>query len=269
MKIAINTSTLLPFNLSCADQITVSANAGFQGIELWTRSIQSHLEGGGTLAQLKQLLADNNIDAFNGISFIGWADQSADERERAFEAAKVELDWLAQLGVPHIAAPVMGNLDGITLDDIACRFAKFYALCGQYGIVPMLEIWGHSTILSSVSRAAYALMESNVEKPLMLCDVYHAYRGGDTLEKLKLIGGGMLGLVHINDYPTSIPHQQITDADRVLPGEGDAPYPAIMQALRAVGYQGYLSLETFPKSYGDMTCDQAAAHAFACCKSIL
>ncbi|MDD4797626.1 MAG: sugar phosphate isomerase/epimerase [Eubacteriales bacterium] len=269
MKLAINTSTLLPYQLCCAEQIRVSARAGFSGIELWTRDIQNHVNSGQPLGDLKTLLRDSNLDAFNGISFIKWAENDEGVRKAALETAKGELEMLAELGIPHIAAPLCGDITGMSLERVAELFADIYALGASFGVTAMLEIWGHSPVLNKVSKAAYVLMESNVEKPLMLCDVYHAYRGGDTLSKLDLIGAQMLGLVHINDYPASIPAPQIKDSDRVLPTQGDAPYGEIIQTLHNIGYEGYLSLEIFPAGYGAMSADEAMRHAYQCCQAIL
>ncbi|MDD3243908.1 MAG: sugar phosphate isomerase/epimerase [Eubacteriales bacterium] len=269
IKLAINTSTLKPLKLDCAQQIKVSSKAGFEGIELWVSDILAYRENGGTPAELKSLLRNENIQFIDGISFIKWADTDAAVRAEALEGAKAELELLAELGCPHIAAPLCGSVAGLTLEDVAEQYRAIYELSASYGITSLLEIWGHSPVLNHISKAAYVLMESGVKKPLMLCDVYHAYRGGDCMGKLNHIGGSMLGLVHINDYPTSIPAPQIKDSDRVLPTEGDAPYGMIMDTLRRIGYEGYLSLETFPASYGAMTPDEAAAHAFARCKAIL
>lgn len=269
MKLAINTSTLLPYKLSCAEQIQVSAKAGFSGIELWTRDIQAHVDSGKPLSQIKTLLNDSNLDAFNGISFIKWAEKDEGVRRAALEAAKGELEMLSKLGIPHIAAPLCGDVTGMSLERVAELFHEIYQLGASFGVTPMLEIWGHSPVLNKVSKAAYVLMESDVEKPLMLCDVYHAYRGGDTLTKLNLIGSSMLGLVHINDYPTSIPAPQIKDSDRVLPTLGNAPYGEIIRALRGIGYEGYLSLEIFPAGYGDRSAEEAMKYAYQCCQAIL
>jgi len=57
-----------------------------------------------------------------------------------------------------------------------------------------------------------------------------------------------LAMVHINDAPGK-PPREIEDADRLLPGEGVIALPALVEALRARGYRGPWSLETFNPSY--------------------
>ena len=40
-----------------------------------------------------------------------------------------------------------------------------------------------------------------------------------------------------------VPRELATDADRILPGEGDFRLEPIMRHLRGIGYDGYVSLE--------------------------
>ena len=42
---------------------------------------------------------------------------------------------------------------------------------------------------------------------------------------------------------------QLTDGERVYPGDGVAPYDVIVPALHAIGYTGMLSLELFNEGY--------------------
>ena len=53
-----------------------------------------------------------------------------------------------------------------------------------------------------------------------------------------------LAMVHLNDAPSK-PPREIEDADRVLPGDGVIRLIELIAALRARGYEGPWSLETF------------------------
>src|SRR2546421_88141 len=70
-------------------------------------------------------------------------------------------------------------------------------------------------------------------------------RGGPPLQGYPI---GRLVLVHLNDAPAK-PAQEIEDADRLLPGEGVIKLAELTQDLRAGGYAGPWSLETFNPSY--------------------
>jgi 2-keto-myo-inositol isomerase len=73
---------------------------------------------------------------------------------------------------------------------------------------------------------------------------WHA-SGGEPLGSYPV---GRLTLVHLNDAPTK-PPREIEDADRVLPGEGVIKLADLIQELKAGGYSGPWSLETFNPSY--------------------
>jgi 2-keto-myo-inositol isomerase len=46
-----------------------------------------------------------------------------------------------------------------------------------------------------------------------------------------------------------MPREQLTDPDRIPPGQGIIPLRKITAALRRIGYTGCLSTELFGKSY--------------------
>jgi len=58
-----------------------------------------------------------------------------------------------------------------------------------------------------------------------------------------------LHVFHVNDYPAQPVRQKLTDADRVYPGDGVAPYKTLLRDLRASGFQVMLSLELFNRQY--------------------
>jgi sugar phosphate isomerase/epimerase len=53
----------------------------------------------------------------------------------------------------------------------------------------------------------------------------------------------------MNDYPGGISRTDLTDADRVYPGDGIAPLKEILTTLRDIGFKGALSLELFNREY--------------------
>ncbi|MDH7568658.1 MAG: sugar phosphate isomerase/epimerase, partial [Armatimonadota bacterium] len=117
------------------------------------------------------------------------------------------------------------------------------------GVVPQLELWGFSKCLSRLSEVVFVALESAHPNACLLLDVYHLHRGGSDPNGLKLLSGSALHVFHMNDYPAHVPREALTDADRVYPGDGDAPLDTILRDLHAIGFRGALSLELFNKSY--------------------
>ena len=85
----------------------------------------------------------------------------------------------------------------------------------------------------------------------LLADVYHMYKGSGHHFGFEHFGAGRLGLIHVNDYPEIPGRDIITDADRVYPGDGWAPWDQIVASLNTIGYHGMLSLELFNQAYWD------------------
>ena len=83
----------------------------------------------------------------------------------------------------------------------------------------------------------------------LLLDVFHTYKGGSSFEGLRILSGLAMHVFHVNDYPADPPREKATDADRVFPGDGRAPWKTILGNLRAVGFCGALSLELFNRQY--------------------
>ena len=75
-------------------------------------------------------------------------------------------------------------------------------------------------------------------------DTFHFFVGGTSLEDLARTPGEDIGIVHVNDFPDR-PYAELTDAMRLLPGEGRADLSPLRRRLDEIGFDGWLSLELF------------------------
>jgi sugar phosphate isomerase/epimerase len=258
-KTALNTSTLRPFQLDVKQQIQVAAEAGYDGIELWMKDIEAFVQQGGTLKQLKAILADAGVALINAIAFIKWTDSDEEVRKGAITHAEREMSMLAELGCAGIAMPPFGKVDGVTLDEMAVRFAGMIELGRKLGIEPILEFWGRAKKLSKLSEAVYVAMETGLPDVKILIDPFHMYTGGSDVNSLSYLDGRRIGVVHVNDYPANPLRETIADRDRVFPGDGVAPSAKFAELLAQNGYRGYLSLELFIDNYGGKSAVEVAA----------
>ena len=71
-----------------------------------------------------------------------------------------------------------------------------------------------------------------------------------------------LAMVHLNDAPAKAP-RDIEDADRLLPGRGVIRLTELVGTLRAAGYRGPWSLETFNPDYWAAAPEEIAAEGRA------
>lgn len=243
----LNTSTIRTQNLGLMGEMEVAAKAGFDGIEIWMRTLQAYLKDGGTTADVRKKAADLGLTIEDSIGFAAWVVDNDEVRNKAMDQVKEEMDLLAQIGCKRIAAPPMGatNEPGLDLLKAAERFGKMCELGKEMGVLPQLELWGFSQNLHLFGETLFVAAECGHPDAVILPDVYHLRRGGSPFEALEMINGSKIQMFHLNDYPGNIEKSTLTDAMRVMPGDGDAPLDDILGTLNAKGVPIVLSLEIF------------------------
>jgi sugar phosphate isomerase/epimerase len=181
------------------------------------------------------------------IAFPEWVVDDEDKRKKALEEIRRAMDVVVQIGGKRLALPPAGatKQSTLTLETIAERYRAVLEIGDKLGVVPQLEVWGFSQTLGKLSEAAHVALETRHPKACILVDVYHLYKGGSGFKGLRLLSGQALQMIHMNDYPATPPRAEITDAARVMPGEGVAPLKEILLDLYSAGFRGMLSLELF------------------------
>jgi 2-keto-myo-inositol isomerase len=249
----LNTATIMGQKLKFPQQIELAAKVGYQALEPWTRDIHAHVKAGGSLADAKKRLADLNLTIEDAIGFANWIVNDDAKRAAGLEEAKRDMDVVAQLGGKRIAAPAAGasgaNDPVIDLHIIAERYAALCDLGQKMGIQPMVEVWGPSKNLTHLSDAVFVALESHHPLACVLPDIYHLYKGNSDITNLHLLSHAAVPMIHFNDYPATIDRAKITDADRVMPGDGAAPIKKILNEFKAMGGTTVLSLEIFNRQY--------------------
>jgi sugar phosphate isomerase/epimerase len=248
---SLNMSTLRGHKLGFRKELEVAAKAGFGSVEIWINTLQDYLKEGGTLKEAKKIIDDLGIKVEDAIGFATWIVDDESARSKAIEQLKVEMDQLAQIGCPRIAAPPMGATTGASLDlaKVAERYRTILELGDKTGVVPHLELWGFSKNLSRVGEILYVAVESGHPSARLLMDVYHLHKGGSGMDAVKDVGKPLVEIFHINDYPATPPRETITDADRVYAGDGVAPLKDLLKSLKNPDRPVILSFEVFNKDY--------------------
>ncbi|MBL8796165.1 MAG: sugar phosphate isomerase/epimerase [Planctomycetia bacterium] len=247
----LNTSTISGQKLPITQVVEVASRAGFQAIEPWIRELDQHVKDGGNLKDLGKRIKDQGLTVESAIGFAEWVVDDDERRKKALEQAKREMDMVLQIGGKRIAAPPAGATKepGLNLLKAAERYRALLEIGAQTGVVPQVELWGFSQNLNRLGECALVAMESGHPQACILADVYHLYKGGSALSGLKLLSATSMFVMHINDYPANPPRAEITDAQRIYPGDGVAPLKEILRTLHAIGFRGALSLEMFNRDY--------------------
>jgi 2-keto-myo-inositol isomerase len=246
----LNTSTIAGHHLPLTEMIDLTAKAGFKAIEPWISEIVTYQKQGGSLKDLRKRIEDLGLTVASAIGFAHWIVDDEISRKAGLEEARHDIDLVAELGGKYITAPPVGHHEkpGLDLLKAASRYADLFDLARPFGVTPLLEIWGPSKSLHRLGEALYIAAESQRPAQLLL-DIYHLYKGGSTHAGLRLLNGRQLPVFHVNDYPAAPSREQVTDADRVYPGDGIAPLRETFNILREINANSFLSLELFNATY--------------------
>ena len=233
--------------LGIEEEIKLAARTGYDGIEIWIRSLDAFVEEGGQLSDLKMLADDLGIRLENAIGFAKWIVDDDAVRQAALEQAKHEMDMLNQVGCPRLAAPPAGATDvpGLDLEAAGARYADLLVLGSAMGVIPQLEVWGFSQNLHKLSQVLFVAAESGHPNARILPDIYHLFKGGSDFDGLKLLDGRCIEIFHVNDYPDKPGREEIADKDRVFIGDGVAPVSQVLKDLQQKSTPIILSLELF------------------------
>jgi sugar phosphate isomerase/epimerase len=252
-RYCLNTSTIRGANseVGIVDQVRIAAEAGYDAIEPWLRDINRFKDEGGSLRDLGRQIADSGLAVPSAIGFARWAVDDDAERAGGLEEARRDMATLAAIGGTRLAAPPVGLTEQRYGDllTLAERYAVLLELGAELGVVPQLEVWGFSQTFRRLGEVAFVAVESGRPDACILPDVYHLYKGGSSLEGLAHLNGASIHVFHLNDYPAEPPRETISDADRVFPGDGVAPFDRLRDILDAIGFDGTYSLELFNREY--------------------
>jgi sugar phosphate isomerase/epimerase len=247
----LNTSTLQGQKLGLPDEVAIAAKVGYQGLEPWIRELEQYEAEGRSLKDLGKQIADHGLSVESAIGFFEWAVDDDARRQQALEQARRDMERVKAIGGKRIAAPPVGVTDRSDMDlrRIAERYRTLLELGERIGVVPQVEVWGFSRTLGRLSEATLVAIECDHPAACVLADVYHLYKGGSGFRGLRLLGPASMYVMHFNDYPATPPRAEISDAQRVYPGDGVAPLRDVVHSLRDIGFRGMLSLELFNREY--------------------
>lgn len=250
-KYALNTSTLMGHKLPLDRELELIAAAGYDGVEVWVREIEAHVEAGGSADDLGKKAKDLGLTIAGAIAFAEWIVDDEARRKAGLERARKDMELVRRIGGTHIAAPASGATDvaGLDLRKAAERYRDLMKMGREIGVLPSLEVWGFSKTLGNLADVAFVAVASGEADATMLPDVYHLYKGGSAPHGLRMLNGKAIPAIHMNDYPAEPARESIDDSHRVYPGDGIAPLREILGDLEAIGFEGYLSLELFNREY--------------------
>jgi 2-keto-myo-inositol isomerase len=237
----ISEATLLP--CSFADDVQSCAEGGFQAMEVWLTKLETHLEQ-HSAGDTRKLLEDRQM-TLPAASYQGGLLLSQGEQRRVhFDHFKRRLDLCQSFAIRTllIAPDFIGQVDQTALERAVVSLRQAAQWAAAFNVRLALEFRGKQTFCASLDTAL-ALVNACRESNVGVClDVFHYYTGPSKFEDLGLLSKENLAFVQVCDL-AGVARELASDSDRIFPGEGDFRLDPIIAQLKAIGYDGPVSLE--------------------------
>jgi len=241
MKPCISQATTLPG--SFADDVANYAAGGCPAVEVWLTKLERHLQT-ASAGDARKLLADRGLTPAAAAYQGGLLLSQGDQRKAHCDHFRRRLDLCQTFGIPTLVlvADFAQAVDPQSLGRAVVSLAQAAQWAAGFGVTLALEFRGTDTFCTCLDTAL-ALVGQCGEPNVGVClDVFHYYKGPSKPEDLDRLTAANLAHVQVCDV-AGVPRELMTDADRVMPGEGDFRLESVVGRLRQIGYAGYVSME--------------------------
>jgi 4-hydroxyphenylpyruvate dioxygenase len=241
MKPCLSETLTMP--LTFAEDVAHYADAGCEAMEVWLTKLEKHLEQ-HSLDDTRTLLHERGMTLAAAAYQGGLLLSQGDARKAHYELYRKRLDLCQQFGIRTllVVADFVEKVDATAMERAVASLQEAAQWAAAFEVTLALEFRGRNTFCASLDTAlalVHACGEPNVGVNF---DVFHYYTGPSKFEDLGLLSLDRLAHVQIADL-AGIAREIATDSDRVLPGDGDFQLQPILDYLKQLGYQGWVSLE--------------------------
>ena len=244
--------------------LEVARETGYAGIEARTERL---LNDAAEVRATAGIVRPKDILTLNGVALTVQADGRM-ARRLIEDDLRPRLQICQDLGAPYLLAippraPGLETRRAIPGTRDALELARDRA--DRMGIRIAFEFLGFADCpINSPAIAAETV--DGIDGIDLVLDSCHWHASG--AQPLDGYPVDRLALVHLNDAPAK-PPREIEDADRLLPGEGVIKLADLMRELKAGGYDGPWSLETFNPAYWTEDPEAVARRGFEAVTRIL
>jgi sugar phosphate isomerase/epimerase len=246
-------SGTLRADISFSERIAAAEAGGFTGMSLWGRDYQKALDEGLRNRDMQLLLADHGLSVGELDPAWWWLPGASEihippehDHEQIFRFREPELFAMAEaVGARSLnAVDIFGG--SWSLDDAAAAFAGLCDRAAEHGLLVHLEFLPWSRI-PDLATAWQVIHTADRPNGGVMLDAWHYFRSGSEGELLRSIPGESILGIQLCDAPATPEPNPLhaTLHDRLLPGDGELPLPALLADLRATHTNAPLGLEVF------------------------
>ncbi|MCS7047322.1 MAG: sugar phosphate isomerase/epimerase [Gemmataceae bacterium] len=262
-------SAALTMSCSFADDVAHFADVGCHAMEVWLTKLEEHLER-HSVATTKKLVADRGLELIAAAYQGGLLLSEGEARRSHFDHFRRRLDLCSEFGVPTllIAADHASEVAASMLQRAMDSLAEAAQWAESYGVRLALEFRGRGACCTSLETALALVQQCGAPNVGINFDVFHYYTGPSKAEDLTLLTLDRLFHVQLCDL-AGVPREVAVDADRILPGDGDFHLQSLLDQFRRLGYDGWVAVETFNRTFWQMNPTQVAETAITALRKVL
>jgi len=245
--LCLDTYTILPASLD--EKVEIAAKAGYDAIEPWDRELIQYENNGGDLWELGKKIKDLGLFVPSVIGLWNAIPPNDDEFEASLEGTRNRMRLAKAIGSEHIQTipNTVGN--GYDIRKVAQRYRQIIEIGeSEFGLKASL-VFVKFFPLKTMGQAMQVALDANHPNASIIPDTFHMYISEGGFEGLKLMNGSAISIFQFADAPGHIAPNELTDADRVFPGDGVLPLPKILTDLYNTGFKGCISLELYNPEY--------------------
>ncbi len=251
------------------EDVAAYTGAGWPAMEVWLTKLETHLQTHSPV-DTRELLAEKQIKLAAASYQGGLLLSQGDARKAHFDHFKKRLQLCQEFQIPVmlLAADFAQRVEPTSIERAIVSLKQAAQWAAGFDVRLALEFRGGDTFCSTLDTAISMVEQCGEINVGVNLDWFHYYKGASKPEDLERLTTGNLAFVQICDV-AGIPRELMTDADRVLPGDGDFRIDALLAALRKIGYAGNISVEVMNPTLWQAKPTQVAELALTALQRVL
>jgi 4-hydroxyphenylpyruvate dioxygenase len=226
------------------DKLAAIAEAGFEGLEIFETDILAH---DGPPADVGRMARDLGLEIIALQPFRDFEGMPEPRRSRNFERALRKFDLMAELGTSRLL--VCSNVSPQSLggiDRAAADLRDLGDLAADAGVEIAFEALSWGRWIRDWRDAWEAVRRADHPNVRLVLDSFHALVPGYPVEPIRAVPADRIAFLQLADAPAiEMDILQLSRHLRLFPGQGDLDVPGFLEAIRATGYDGWVSHEIF------------------------
>ncbi|MFN3613861.1 MAG: bifunctional sugar phosphate isomerase/epimerase/4-hydroxyphenylpyruvate dioxygenase family protein [Rubrimonas sp.] len=225
-------------------KLAAIAEAGFEGVEIFETDILAH---DGPPAEVGRMARDLGLEIVALQPFRDFEGMPDERRDRTFARARRKFDLMVELGAPtllvcsNISPQAQGGVDRAAAD-----LRALGDLAAEAGVSIGFEALAWGRFIRDWRDAWEAVRRADHPAVRLVLDSFHTLAPGYPVAPIATIPADRIAFVQLADAPAiEMDALQLSRHLRLFPGQGDLDIAGFMDAVRATGFDGWISHEIF------------------------